>query len=201
MFSACYSKPISHPFHNTLRSPVTHSGHLLDVTYICLRCSFHTTCFLIVFLIAVFEIRCKSTAFFSYHQIFCKKNKNKMHLHHLQRAPIITRTRHARACSTCNIPASHNAPAHPTAHDNACVTQRDFHIHAHMHTYARAKAFSAQKFLPIRIFRLSTTTKNSHTHFIYHHKKNGSMLTHRSVQMKSHSLHKSIVRHCAVLTA
>ena len=124
-----------------------------------------------------------------------------MHLHHLQRAPVITRTHHARACSTCNIPASHNAPAHPTAHDNTRVTQRDFHIHAHMHTYARAKAFSAQNFLPIRIFRLSTTTKNSHTHFIYHHKKNGSMLTHRSVQMKSHSLHKSIVRHCAVLTA
>lgn len=82
-----------------------------------------------------------------------------MHLNHLQRAPLITRTRHARACSTCNTPTSHNAPTHPNAHDNACVTQRDFHIHAHMHTYARAKDFSDQKFLPIRTFHLSTATK------------------------------------------
>lgn len=120
-----------------------------------------------------------------------------MHLHHLQRAPLITRTRHARACSTCNIPASHNAPTHPTAHDDACVTQRDFHIHAYMHTYARANAFSAKKFLPIRIFHPSTTTKLAHPIHPLPQKKTDLCVTHRSVQMKSHSLHKSIVRHCA----
>lgn len=160
MFSTYYPKPISHFLHNTLSCSITHSGHLLNITHICLRCSLHIQrVFNSVFDSSFRNPVQKYCFFFIPPNISQKKIKTKMHLHHLHRAHITSRTRHARACSTCNIHASHNAPTYLTAHDNACVTQRDFHIHAHMHTYARAKAFSTKKFLPIRTFHLSTATK------------------------------------------